>query len=196
MSSRAVAAAAPLAITSRGSHLDQIRAVRLGAHHKEKIRMRRNLIETVMGAVVLVVAAIFMLFAYSTADIQAVEGYPVTAKFDRIDGIREGSDVRMSGIKIGTVVKQILDAETYLAVVTMTIDPAVKLPSDTSAQITSDGLLGDKYMSLSPGGADEMIPAGGEIETTQGSIDLFSLVGQMIFSQTGKGDKKEGDGGK
>lgn len=158
--------------------------------------MRRNLIETIMGAVVLVVAAIFMLFAYKTADIQAVEGYAVTAKFDRIDGIREGSDVRMSGIKIGTVVAQRLDPETYLAVVTMTVDPAVKLPMDTSAQITSDGLLGDKYMSLSPGGADEMIPSGGEIETTQGSIDLFSLVGQMIFSQTGKGDKKGGDGGK
>ena len=159
--------------------------------------MRRNLIETIMGAVVLVVAAIFMLFAYSTADIQAVSGYPVTAKFDRIDGIREGSDVRMSGIKIGTVVKQKLDPETYLAVVTMTIDPAVKLPTDTSAQITSDGLLGDKYMALSPGGSDSMIPSGGEIETTQGSIDLFSLVGQMIFSQTGKGDKKkEANGGK
>ena len=148
--------------------------------------MRKNLIETLMGAVVIAVAVIFIIFAYDTADLHAVDGYRVTAKFDRIDGIRSGSDVRMSGIKIGTVTGQELDPATYLAVVTISIDPKIKLPLDTSAAITSDGLLGDKYLSLSPGGDEEMIPVGGEIETTQGSIDLFSLVGQMIFSQTGR----------
>lgn len=157
--------------------------------------MGKNPIETIAGAVVVIVAGFFLVFAYQTADLRAVEGYSVTAKFDRIDGIKRGSDVRMSGIKIGTVVGQVLDPESYLAVVTLSIDPSVKLPMDTSASITSDGLLGDKYMALSPGGDEEMIPTGGEIETTQGSIDLFSLVGQMIFSQTGKeGNDKKGDG--
>ncbi len=157
--------------------------------------MQRNLIETIMGAVVIVVAAIFLVFAYTTADVRAVEGYDVSAKFDRIDGIKRGSDVRMAGIKIGTVMDSTLDPETYLAVVELSINPTVKLPLDTSASITSDGLLGDKYMSLSPGGDEAMIKPGGEIETTQGAIDLFSLVGQMIFSQTGKDDKdKSGDG--
>jgi phospholipid/cholesterol/gamma-HCH transport system substrate-binding protein len=152
--------------------------------------MNRNLIETVMGAVVLVVAALFIVFAYSKAEVGAVEGYEIQAKFDRVDGILSGSDVRMSGIKIGTVTASSLDPKTYFAEVKMNIRSDVKIPDDTSIAVSTDGLLGDKFLSLSPGGSDDMLAPGGEITTTQGSIDLMSLVGQMIFSQTGKdGDK-------
>lgn len=155
--------------------------------------MRRNLIETVMGAVVLVVAAFFIVFAYSKAEVGSVDGYEITAKFDRIDGIRAGSDVRMSGIKVGTVTASRLDQRTYLAEVRMTIRRDIKVPDDTSIAVSSDGLLGDKFLALSPGGSDDMLGPGGEITTTQGSIDLMGLVGQMIFSQTGKdGDDKSG----
>jgi phospholipid/cholesterol/gamma-HCH transport system substrate-binding protein len=156
--------------------------------------MRRNMIETVMGAVVLVVAALFIVFAYDKAEVGTVDGYEIRAKFDRIDGIRPGSDVRMSGIKIGTVTTSILDPKTYLAVVRMTVRNDIKVPDDTSIAVSSDGLLGDKFLALSPGGSDVMLKPGGEILTTQGSIDLMSLVGQMIFSQTGKNgdDKKSG----
>ena len=156
--------------------------------------MGKNLIETLMGSVVIAVAAIFMAFAYSKADVGAVDGYTVKAKFDRIDGINVGGDVRLSGIKVGTVVDEILDPNTYFAVVTLSIDNSIKLPTDTSAACTSSGLLGNKYLNLSPGADDTMIAAGGEIESTQGCIDLFALLGQMIFSQTGKGDDKKGDG--
>jgi len=152
--------------------------------------MNRNLIETVMGAVVLVVAALFIVFAYSKAEVGAVEGYEIQAKFDRVDGILAGSDVRMSGIKIGTVTASLLDPKTYFAEVKMNIRSDVKIPDDTSIAVSTDGLLGDKFLALSPGGSDDMLEPGGEITTTQGSIDLMSLVGQMIFSQTGK------DGGK
>lgn len=152
--------------------------------------MRKNLIETVMGAVVLVVAALFIVFAYSKAEIGKVEGYQITAKFDRIDGILAGSDVRMSGIKIGTVTSSALDPKTYFAKVSMNIRSDIKIPEDTSIAVSTDGLLGDKFLALSPGGSDDMLPAGGEITTTQGSIDLMGLVGQMIFSQTGKDDEK------
>ena len=156
--------------------------------------MRRNMIETVMGAVVLVVAALFIVFAYDKAEVGTVDGYEIRAKFDRIDGIRPGSDVRMSGIKIGTVTTSILDPKTYLAVVRMTVRNDIKVPDDTSIAVSSDGLLGDKFLALSPGGSDVMLKPGGEILTTQGSIDLMSLVGQMIFSQTGKnGDDKKSD---
>ncbi|MAM67472.1 MAG: outer membrane lipid asymmetry maintenance protein MlaD [Rhodospirillaceae bacterium] len=152
--------------------------------------MNRNLIETVMGAVVLVVAALFIVFAYSKAEVGAVEGYEIQAKFDRVDGILAGSDVRMSGIKIGTVTASSLDPKTYFAEVKMNIRSDVKIPDDTSIAVSTDGLLGDKFLALSPGGSDDMLEPGGEITTTQGSIDLMSLVGQMIFSQTGKdGDK-------
>jgi len=152
--------------------------------------MNRNLIETVMGAVVLVVAALFIVFAYSKAEVGAVEGYEIQAKFDRIDGILAGSDVRMSGIKIGTVTASSLDPKTYFAEVKMNIRSDVKIPDDTSIAVSSDGLLGDQFLALSPGGSDDMLEPGGEITVTQGSVDLMNLVGQMIFSQTGKdGDK-------
>lgn len=144
--------------------------------------MRRNVIETVMGAVVLVVAAVFLFFAYSTSQIRSVSGYQVTAAFDRIEGIREGSDVRISGIKVGSVVGEQLDPKTYLAVVRMSIEPSIKLPTDTMAQIASNGLLGDKYLSLVPGGADETIPPGGQIKFTQPAMSLESIIGQYIFS--------------
>lgn len=153
--------------------------------------MRRNLIETVMGAVVLAVAALFIVFAYSKADVGTIEGYELTAKFDRIDGIRPGSDVRMSGIKIGTVLSEHLDPKTYLAVVLMSISRDVKVPDDTSIAVATEGLLGDKFLALSPGGSDKMLPNGGEITTTQGSVDLMGLIGQMIFSQSGKNDGKK-----
>lgn len=156
--------------------------------------MRKNQVETVMGAVVIVIAAIFLVFAYTTADIRRVQGYPVIMRFDRVDGLRLGSDVRMSGIKIGNVTDQTLDQNTYLAVVTANIDTSVKLPDDSSAAISSDGLLGDKYLAIVPGASDKMLPPGGQIEHTQGSVDLIGLVGRLMFSQTGDKDKG-GQGG-
>src|SRR5260221_7210114 len=128
--------------------------------------MSRNVIETVMGAVVLVIAAVFLFFAYSTSQVRAVSGYELTAKFDRIEGIREGGDVKISGIKVGSIVSQTLDPATYLAIVKVSVDPAVKLPSDTMAQILSNGLLGDKFLALVPGGADDVIKPGGQITFT------------------------------
>ena len=154
--------------------------------------MRGNVIETVMGAVVLVVAAVFLFFAYSTSQLRAVQGYEVTAEFERIDGIREGGDVRISGIKIGSVVGERLDPKTFLATLRMSIDPVIKLPDDTVAEIVSAGLLGDKYLSLVPGGSDNVIPPGGRIKYTQSSISLENLIGQMIFSAPGK-KPAEGD---
>jgi phospholipid/cholesterol/gamma-HCH transport system substrate-binding protein len=145
--------------------------------------MRGNVIETVMGAVVLVVAALFLVFAYKTSQLRPVgSGYEVSAEFARIDGIHQGSDVRISGVKVGSVASEELDPKTFLAVIRMNIDPAIQLPDDTVAQVTSSGLLGDKYLSLAPGGSDNMIPAGGKIRYTQSSISLESMIGQMMFS--------------
>jgi len=154
--------------------------------------MRGNVIETVMGAVVILVAALFLVFAYNTSQLRAVSGYQVSADFERIDGIRQGSDVRISGIKIGSVVAEHLDPKTFLADVRMTIDPAIKLPEDTVAEIISAGLLGDKYMSLVPGGSDKVIPPGGKITYTQSSVSLENLIGQMMFSTPGAKKPEEG----
>jgi phospholipid/cholesterol/gamma-HCH transport system substrate-binding protein len=154
--------------------------------------MRGNVIETVMGAVVILVAGLFLVFAYKTSQLRAVSGYELSADFSRVDGIRQGSDVRIGGIKIGSVTAEELDPKTFLALVRMSIDPKVQLPDDTVAEIISAGLLGDKYMSLVPGGSDNVIPPGGKIKYTQSSVSLENLVGQMIFSAPGA--KKPGDG--
>jgi phospholipid/cholesterol/gamma-HCH transport system substrate-binding protein len=155
--------------------------------------MRGNVIETVMGAVVLVAAALFLVFAYKTSQLRTVSGYEVTADFSRVDGIHQGSDVRISGVKIGTVLAEDLDPKTFLATIRMSIDPVIQLPEDTVAAVTSSGLLGDKYMSLTPGGSDKNIPAGGKIAYTQSSVSLESMIGQMIFSPTGGGKKEDGE---
>ena len=147
--------------------------------------MSRNLIETVLGAVVLVVAALFLFFAYTTSQVRAVPGYQVTAEFDRIDGIRDGSDVRIAGVKVGSVIGATLDPRTFLATLRITIAPEYKLPDDTVAEIVSSGLLGDKYMALVPGGSEKIIPPGGQIQYTQSSISLENLIGQMIYSPSG-----------
>ncbi|HEX5454749.1 MAG TPA: outer membrane lipid asymmetry maintenance protein MlaD [Stellaceae bacterium] len=147
--------------------------------------MRGNIIETVMGAVVLIAAAFFLYFAYTTSQLREVSGYEVSANFERIDGIHPGSDVRISGIKVGSVTSARLDPKTYLANVHMTVERSVQLPQDTVAEIVSAGLLGDKYMSLVPGGSDKLIAPGGRIKYTQSSVNLENLVGQMIFSKPG-----------
>ena len=145
--------------------------------------MRGNVVEALLGAVVLVVAAGFLVFAYSSTEVGSVAGYEVSAKFDRVDGLAVGSDVRLGGIKIGTIVDQTLEPDTYLAIVRMTIDPDIRLPADSSAEIVSDGLLGGRYLSLVPGGAEEMLATGDEIRFTQSPMSLESLIGRLIFSQ-------------
>ena len=151
--------------------------------------MRRNAIETVMGAVVLLVAGGFVFFAYDMAQVKAVEGYEVTALFYKIGGLNEGSDVRISGIKVGTVVDHELDAESYDARVRMTITREVKLPVDTVASIASEGLLGGKYVRLEPGTDKSYIKDGGTITRTKDFRSLEDQVGEIIFLSTG------GDGG-
>lgn len=152
--------------------------------------MRQNILETLMGAFVLALAGALLFFAYtSSKSSSSIKGYGVTAKFDRIDGLVVGSDVKMSGIKIGTISNLTLDPNSYLAVATILIDPSVKLPSDSSAQVTSDGLLGGKFLSIVPGAEDKMISPGGEIQFTQSSVNLESLIGHMVYGDSK--DKKE-----
>jgi phospholipid/cholesterol/gamma-HCH transport system substrate-binding protein len=155
--------------------------------------MRGNVIETVMGAVVLVVAALFLFFAYNTSQLRSVQGYELIANFEHIDGIRDGSDVRISGIKVGSVLGTTLDPKTFLATVRMSVLPTIKLPDDSVAEIVSSGLLGDKYMSLVPGGSDKDLAPGGQIKFTQSSVSIEHLIGQMMFSPPPPGAKKPGE---
>ncbi len=144
--------------------------------------MSTKVVETLIGAIVLIVAVFFVAFAYqSTGGTVASAGYELTARFTRVDGLATGSDVRMSGIKVGTVIDQTLDLETYDAIVRMTVRDDIKVPDDTAVKIASDGLLGDTYVSLEPGGSEDMLEDGGELEFTQGAVNLMDLIAQAVF---------------
>jgi phospholipid/cholesterol/gamma-HCH transport system substrate-binding protein len=148
--------------------------------------MRHNLVETLMGAVVLACAGAFIAFAYTNTDMRPVKGYEISARFDRVDGLVLGADVRLSGIKVGTVVSEELDKHTYHAIVRFTVDNSVRLPEDTIAKITSEGLLGGNYLALDPGASDIMLEAGDQIIDTQGSVDLLTLISK--FGSNSGGD--------
>jgi phospholipid/cholesterol/gamma-HCH transport system substrate-binding protein len=145
---------------------------------------RRNAAEILSGAVVLVIAAGFLAYTVGQSGRGTVSGYTLTAKFDHIDGLAVGADVRMAGVKVGSVVSERIDPKSYLAVVTLSVQNGLELPKDTSAEITSVGLLGGDYVSLSPGGDTTMLQPGGTITITQSSISLEQLLGKFIFSVT------------
>src|SRR5690349_6043290 len=141
--------------------------------------MQNNAFETLVGAVVVVVAAAFLFFAYNSTNAGGLSGYEIKAKLGRVDGLAIGTDVRLSGIKIGTVSALGLDSKSYQANVTMRIRDDVQLPDDSSLMVTSSGLLGNPYVSITPGGSEDMLRPGGEITNTQGSVDVMSLVGRF-----------------
>ena len=143
--------------------------------------MSRSLVETLLGAVVLAVAIGFLIFAYNKSGVATSGGYEVSAAFNRVDGITNGSDVRIGGIKVGTVVDRELEPETFRAVLRMSIDEAVALPMDSTAAVVSDGLLGGKFIDLQPGAEETLIADGGRIAYTQSSLLLEELIGKFAF---------------
>jgi phospholipid/cholesterol/gamma-HCH transport system substrate-binding protein len=148
--------------------------------------VNRGILETLMGALVLVVAGAFFFYAYSASEIGKGGGYEVTARFTTVGALKVGSDVRMSGIKIGTVARQELDPTTYLAEVTLSIDDSIVLPVDTSAAIANEGLLGGNFVDLVPGAEDQTLKPGERIELTQDAVDFVQLLGRFMF-QSGSG---------
>ncbi|WP_416900067.1 MAG: outer membrane lipid asymmetry maintenance protein MlaD [Minwuia sp.] len=144
--------------------------------------MASNVLETVIGAVVIAIAVIFVIFAYRTADISPSAGYPLGAKFNNVSGLNVGADVRMSGISIGSVTEMDLEQPSLLAVVKMSIRNGVGIPDDSAIRVLTDGLLGDTFLSVEPGGGLDNLQAGDDFRFAQGSVNLIDLVGQAIYS--------------
>lgn len=149
--------------------------------------MGRSVFETILGAVVLAVAGLFLIFAYNSSDLRVVKGYEVSANFPMVDGLKEGIDVKLNGVKVGSVTGMKLittpGPNQYLVRVAMMIDPSIKLPTDTIALVSSESLLGGKYMSLEPGVDDDIIKTDGtgRITRTQAPMRLDDLIGQVIY---------------
>lgn len=139
--------------------------------------------ETILGAIVAVVAVGFFVFAAAQAgQTGGGNGYELTARFQRVDGVGVGSDVRVSGVKVGVVRSVALDPDTYLARLTLTIDHGVQVLDDSTARIATDGLLGGGYVAIEPAGFEALQP-GGEIPNTQGSVDLLTLFSSFAQGQ-------------
>ena len=144
--------------------------------------MKRNVIETVLGAVVLGVAILFLAFSYSSANMGSSDGYELKARFSSIGGLSIGDKVVISGVKVGSVSRIELDKASYLADVFLDIGNEYQLPDDTAAFISSESLMGGLYMQLEPGASEDMLEEGGLIEYTQAPQNLEQLLGQFIFS--------------
>jgi phospholipid/cholesterol/gamma-HCH transport system substrate-binding protein len=145
---------------------------------------RHSVVEVVIGAVVLLVAAGFLAYAIANSGRSTTSGYTLFARFDHIDGLGVGNDVRLAGVKVGSVSQERIDPHTFQAVVGFSIRDDIKLPKDTAAIITSESLLGGKYLSLQPGGEETTLQPGQTVTITQGSISLEELLGKFIFSMT------------
>ena len=156
--------------------------------------MHNDTVETLIGAVVVAVAIFFLIFAYRSVGESAMPGYELTARLQRVDGIAVGTDVRLSGIKVGKVAALTLDPKTYLVIAHIALHDEVKIPDDSSLVVTSSGLLGSSYLSISPGGSDKTIPPGGEIRNTQGAIDMLGLLSRFVGSGSGSSNSGSANG--
>jgi phospholipid/cholesterol/gamma-HCH transport system substrate-binding protein len=149
--------------------------------------LKDNLAEALIGLVVVAAAAGFVAFAWArTGAGQGEDGLILKARFPNIAGVTLGTDVRIAGVKVGRVAALELDPASYQAVLQLSVDRGVKLPIDSSAAVTSEGLLGGNYIALTPGADGEMLKDGGEIIETSGAPDLMGLIGSVVNRSGGE----------
>ena len=151
--------------------------------------MRRNLIETAMGAFVLAAAAAFLLIVYKSSNTPSVSGYQMVAEFNKIGGLKVGNDVRVGGVPVGKVVSVTLDYDTFKAKVLFDVDVECVFPTDSIAIIASEGLLGGNFLEIIPGGNPDELKSGDTLEFSQDAVDISQLLGKFMFSSAGNDQK-------
>ena len=143
--------------------------------------MAENRAEVVAGAVVVAVALGFLGWSLGGKSLTGgAESYTLTASFRSVEGIRAGSDVRLAGVKVGSITSLTLNPDTYYADAVVEVDAKLKLSTDSAILISSEGLLGGNFVELVPGGAEEILAPGDEIEDTQGSVSLLTLLMKWV----------------
>ena len=143
--------------------------------------MSEKNLEIITGTIVLIVAAGFLVFIIKVGGFSADnENYNLNTSFRSAEGIDTGTEVRMAGVKIGTVKSLSLNAETLQADVKLKIEKSILIPNDSSAVISSEGLLGGSFLEIVPGGSFDNYAAGEVIEDTQSSISLINLLLKMF----------------
>ncbi len=151
-----------------------------------RVMQQNNIAETIIGAIVVAVAIGFLVFTYTRTGSGSLSGYEVNARLPKVDGLGIGTDVRLAGIKIGTVTDLTLDPKTYLVTVHMNVRDDIKIPTDSSVMVTSSGFLGSQYLSITPGGDNQMMASGAFFESVQGSIDVMGLVNRFATGAGGQ----------
>ena len=145
--------------------------------------MKKNTVETLLGGFVLLVAGIFFFYSMEVGGVQTGSAeLSISADFSEIGGLKTGDSVQISGVKVGTVSDVELMTDSFLARVHMNIGKDVELPTDTSAIISSESLLGGRYLALQPGAEEEFLENGDQIQYTQAPQNLEQLLGQFIFN--------------
>lgn len=149
--------------------------------------MPNNVAETLIGAVVVAAAAGFLYYASQSSSFGTVGGsYPLTAKFRTVEGLNVGSDVRMAGVKIGTLTGISLDMQSYQAVTQLAVAEGIEIPDDSDIKVATEGLLGGSFLEITAGGSPLMLESGDEILFTQGAVSLVNLL--LKFASGGGGD--------
>ena len=148
--------------------------------------MKQARLETIVGFIVIAIAFSFFVFAYNVSNLSKGKsgGYVLTADFQDIDGITEGSDVKLAGIKIGQIEKIALNDDLYYASVKLLIDQTIHIPVDSRATVSTNGLLGGKYIRIIPGGSNDNFANGDKIKLTQSAINIEDLIGKVVYSLT------------
>jgi phospholipid/cholesterol/gamma-HCH transport system substrate-binding protein len=160
--------------------------------------MKDTKLELIVGVFVLIglAALAYMAIKLGKLEIIASNQRDIQAVFDSVAGLRTGAGVEVAGVQVGQVKRIALDGEH--ALVTLAVQPHVKVYQDAIASIKTRGLIGDKYVSLSPGGSDKELPPGGKIRDTESGVDLEAVIGEFIHGSagsTGSGDKGKPDAG-
>ena len=149
--------------------------------------MKGNVLESVIGAVVLVIAAFCVYFAYISSGEKIKGGYILTARFDDVSGLTNGSDVKLNGIKVGIVRSLKLD-DNYQAKVELLLRDEIKIPSDSSVSVTTDGLMGNKFVAISTGFSDKKLKPNEEIEITRSAVNLEKLIDKFAVGSNPKSE--------
>lgn len=144
--------------------------------------MAEDRTEVLVGGVVLAAAIGFLAYAASATGFGKgpADSYPLTASFRSLQGISEGADVRIAGVKVGTITDISLNPVTFRADMTLTMGTQYELPDDSAILVSSEGLLGGNYIEIIPGGSPFNLEPGGEIEDTQGSVSLVTLLMKFV----------------
>ena len=145
--------------------------------------MKENVLEILVGSVVLILSFVFVIFTLSNTGFQQ-KGKFINAEFGNVAGLKVGDDVLIAGIKVGEVSSNTLDSKSYLAVVKLNLQNNIFIPEDSVAKISSASLLGGQYVEIIPGASDKMLKDSETIYDTRDPVSLTDLLGQAVFSAT------------